>query len=183
MCNKCSETVEWKMTQIISWITIPHWILLSKYNYHSFQYSNGFTAPNLCWWHCSRTQKTQSSSPSLNLISASFGESERARERVWKSLTFFSSGPSPESGIHGIMSKTGRRQAGEAESLLSDRDSPGERTAALIWKCRENITRKRSSFFIYSSILSAQGWKTEKWIFKQMYQGIYKSLYVKFNTF
>lgn len=49
-----------------------------------------------------------------------------------KSLTFFSSGSSPGSGIHGIMSKTGHGQAGEAKYLLSDRDLTRNRRVSLI---------------------------------------------------
>lgn len=51
--------------------------------------------------------------PSLNLITASFGEAERAREE--KRFFFYFSGLLPGGRIHSIMSKTGHRQVDEAE--------------------------------------------------------------------
>lgn len=140
MCNKCSETVQRKMTQIISWITIPQRILLSKYNYHSFQYSNGFTAPHLGWWHCSHTHTNSILKPWLNLISASFGERAGVEMTHFFLLWLHSRKWDPRYNV-----KDRAWQAGESKLLLSDKDPPEERRAALIWKYTEK--QQQNKFF------------------------------------
>lgn len=93
--------------------------------------------------------KNSSLVSSQNVISASFGASEKAREGVSKSLTCFSSGLLPGSGIHTIMSKTGQAQAGGAKSSLRGRDPPGERSCFDLERDRKQNYRKPSFFFLY----------------------------------
>lgn len=46
---------------------------------------------------------------------------KRAGGEGFEITCFFSTGTLPKSGIHSIMSKTGRRQAGEAKLLLRNK--------------------------------------------------------------